>query len=822
MKTYSKLKVEFSIFNAKYVKTISIALLMILAISSLQLKAQTISGKVLSDQNEPLINSNVFLLKETDSSLVKVAITNLEGNFLIESVEAGKYLLSISYIGFETYTKGLLITKTTSDLGNIALKPSSNLLNQVTIVAQKPFVEQKIDRLVINVKNSITSSGSTVLSVLQKSPGITVNQQAGIINMAGKEGVQVMINGKLSYMPAAAIVPMLEGMSSNYVERIELITTPPSKFDAGGNAGYINIVLSENPNKGFNGSYSITAAGFNGSAPAASADFNYRKNKINLYGSYSYSRISQLQYIENYRKVLYENSTKETLVNSLRDPVRNTNNLRIGVDYQLGKKTTIGLLISAYQNLWEMDAFNTSISSFNKLEDSRIAIDNTETNKWKHGMINFNLQHTLKNSGELTFNVDFLKYDNYNPTKYVNKYSKNGTFIKEEYIGSSKKTLIDIFPVQLDYRKKLNSKTDYEMGLKTVISRFSNDVLVEQLIQNVWKPDQEFTANYKLNESVAAAYSSFTINANPKNTIKAGLRYEYTKSNLGSEKQANIVDRKYGYLFPTTYWSHKINDSKTINMSYNRRINRPTFNDLAPFLIFSDPNTFVSGNSALQPAIANNASVSYALKMYNFSLNYSHENYTIGGFQFKIDPVNNKQYNTAENLKFTESLFTTFAIPMKFTNWWNSQLNINSSWSHAVADFIKPETSIKIFNYNLSGFHNFTLSKNINMELSGFYQSKGLFGIAVLKPFGQLNFGTQFKFPKSNSNLKLGVDDIFSTMKFKFENNSDILGYQAYINLNMQRRLFKITFSQNLGNKKLKEKRNRNTASDAERQRVSN
>ena len=795
---------------------------LIFAFITIQLKAQTISGKVLSDQNEPLINSNVFLLNETDSSLVKVAITNLEGIFLMESVETGKYVLSISYIGFETYTKGLFITKTNSDLGSIALKPSSNLLDQVTVVARKPFAEQKIDRLVINVKNSITSSGSTVLAILQKSPGITVNQQAGIINMAGKEGVQVMINGKLSYMPAAAIVPMLEGMSSNNVERIELITTPPSKFDAGGNAGYINIVLSENPNKGFNGSYSLTAAGFNGSAPSANADFNYRKNKINLYGSYSYSRIAQLQYIQNYRNILYENTSKATVINSRRDPVRSINNLRIGVDYQLGKKTTIGLLISAYENLWKMSAFNTSILSVNKKEDSRITIDNKNINSWKHGMINFNIQHTLKYNGDLNFNMDFLKYDNYNPSKFVNKYSKNGTFIKEEYIGSSKKTLIDIFPIQLDYSKKLNTKTAFEIGVKTVISRFSNDVLVEQLIQNVWKPDQEFTANYKLIENVAAAYTSFTINANPKNTIKAGLRYEYTKSNLGSDKQANIVDRKYGYLFPTMYWSHKINESKTINMSYNRRINRPAFNDLAPFLTFADPNTFISGNSALQPAIANNASVSYALKMYNFSLNYSHENFTIGAFQFKIDPVTNKQYNTAENLKFTESLFATFAIPMKFTNWWKSQLNINSSWIHAVADYIKPETSIKIFNYNLSGFHNFTLSKNINMELSGFYQSKGLFGIAVLKPLGQLNFGTQFKFPKSNSNLKLGVDDIFSTMKYNFENNSDILGYQAYMNLNMQRRLFKITFSQNLGNKKLKEKRNRNTASDAERKRVSN
>lgn len=781
-----------------------------------------LKGTVLSNNKEPMINSNILLYNAKDSILVKGVITNLNGNFSLENIAIGQYFITASYTGYVDFTRQLEITNSISDLGTIVLTEDASQLNQVTVIGKKPFFEQKIDRMVINVKNSITNAGSNVLEILQKSPGIIVNKQAGSINMSGKDGVQVMLNGKMTYMPANAIIAMLEGMGSNNVEKIELITTPPSRFDAGGNAGYINIVLSKTADEGFNGSYSLTAAAFNGTAPAATFDFNYRKKAINFYGGYSFSRLAQLQYISSNRQIFQETKTTETNINSRRVPSQLNHGLRLGFDYQLTKRTTLGVLASGYNNKWSMEANNTSTTAINSTDNMQIAIKNDETNQWKHGMINFNIQHILKSGAELNLNVDYLRYDNYNPTQYVNSYLFGSQIGTIDNLKSSKKTIIDLLPIQLDFSKKLGEKTSFEMGAKTVFSKFNNNVLVEKLTGNIWNPDQEFTANYHLKEQIAAAYSSVTINASAKNTLKAGLRYEYTMSNLGSEKEANIVDRKYGYFFPTTYFSHKFNENNNINFSFNKRINRPTFNNLAPFLIFTDPNTFISGNAALQPALAKNFGVNYTLKRVNFSINYTHEDFTIGGFQLKIDKENNKQYNTAENLKYTKTLNSTITIPTKISNWWNSQISLNSSWNHAVADYLTPAVSIKLFTYNLSGFQSFTLSKNLSMELSGFYQSKGLYGISVMKAYGMVNFGTQIKFPKSNSNLKFGVNDIFSTMKFNFENNSDVLGYQAAMNLNMQRRIFKVTFSQNFGNNLLKSKRNRGTASDAERQRVSN
>src|SRR6185295_13060638 len=156
------------------------------------------------------------------------------------------------------------------DLQNIQLEEEVVDLQQVNLQSRRPLIEQKIDRLVINVKNSITSAGSTALDVLERSPGVIVNRQANSISMSGKEGVMVMINGKISYMPVTALIDMLAGMNAGNIDRIELITTPPSSLDAQGNAGYINIVLSNNPDFGINGSFSATMGYGEGANPLAS------------------------------------------------------------------------------------------------------------------------------------------------------------------------------------------------------------------------------------------------------------------------------------------------------------------------------------------------------------------------------------------------------------------------------------------------------------------------------------------------------------------------------------------------------------------------
>ena len=790
------------------------------------LQAQnTIKGKIVSADKKALSDANVLLLSSIDSTLIKGEITNNAGEFFFQNIKDGEYLISCSYAGFETLFLPQIKTSQSSlfDLGLILLKTEPAKLDAVTVTAKKPLFEQKIDRMIINVRNSITSAGSTVLDVLQKSPGVIVNKQGGTIAMNGKNGVNVMINGKINYMPADALVQMLNGMSANSVERIELITTPPAKYDASGNAGFINIVLIDNPDIGFNGSYSITMAAFRGTAPAANIDFNYRTKKGNLYSSYSFIRQENTitPIIEGERKVIYQGKTTETSTRSDRFPVQRNHNFRLGYDHKLSKKTTLGLLTAAYDTKWTMDAINNTTIKVNNALDTIIGVNNGEINQWKHWMGNINLQHIINNGEEITFNADYLYYDDNNPNNYFNQYyNSNNKLIRSSNTRSLKNTVINILPIQFDYKKKINAKANLETGIKKVISKFTNDVSVDELIQNSWKSDSSLTALYFLKENISAAYASVNITATEKTSIKAGLRYEYITSNLGTTTQKNIVDRKYGKLFPTFYMSHKLDDNNSVNFSYNRRINRPAFTDLAPFTIFLDPYTYITGNSALQPSIADAIKIDYLLKRFVFSLSYTYDFNTIGEYQTEIDVISNRQVITAKNLKSTQTINASISLPVTINKWWSSQVNLNSTWQKINTDYKLKPISLMNFNYNISGFQNFTLPNNFGIELSGFYQSEALFGVSLSKPFGQLNAGLQKKFIKSNSSLKLGVDDMFSTMNFKSSFDLPQENFYTFNRFQVSRRIFKLTYSKNFGNKMLKAKRARITASEEERLRI--
>jgi hypothetical protein len=782
-----------------------------------------VSGFVYSPGMKPMANANILLLNEKDSTLVKGSTSTGSGFFSIEKIKAGNYLALISSAGFKDYYHNNILVNTEAvNLGNIMLEQESKVLNDVVVTGKKPLFEQKIDRMVINVKSSITSTGGTVLEVLEKSPGVTVNRSSGSIVMNGKDGVQVMINGKMNYMPVDAILQMLNGMNASTVEKIELITNPPAKYDAAGNAGYINIVLSQNPNQGFNGSLDLSMGVGNGTNPKASTNFNYRKERFNLYGDYSYSRLAQLQNGTFYRSVKENGSINEINTETNRDPYQRNHNARIGIDYIAGKKTIIGALVGGYNNKWEMDAVNHSQYSKNNMVDTQIVINNHEINHWKHYMGNANLQHTVKEGEVLSMNVDYLHYGNENPTDYINSYyNASNSHLSDENTFSGKITNINIWVTQFDYEKKVSSKTNIQMGAKGAFSKFTNDVLVKKMDLGVWVADPNFSANYHLTENIGAAYISIDQSLSAKTSIKGGLRYEYTYSNLGSEKQADIVDRKYGKLFPTFYISHKLNEKNGLNFSYSRRINRPSFNNLAPFLIFVDPKTFISGNAALQPAITDGVKLGFNTGKLFMSASYSYISNAIANFQVEVDTNSNNQTITAANIKKTQMVNYSISLPVSITKWWFSQINLDGNWQQMKTDSKNGPIDVSQVFFGISGAQNFKLPKKFAIELSGFYQSKSLsafFGASTLKPLGKLNIALQKKF--NTSALTLGVDDIFSSFIFRTEFSGPNDNFYTKGDLQISQRMFKLSYSLNFGSKILKDKRARITASEEERSRV--
>ncbi|MEO8403263.1 MAG: outer membrane beta-barrel protein [Chitinophagaceae bacterium] len=787
--------------------------------------AQTnIQGTVLNEKGQPLMDVNVLLLRATDSALVKGIVSGKTGAYTFNNITSGNYLLSFTFVGHKKTFSPLSIAAGNKDditIGEIKLPEEIGELAKVTVSAKKPLFEQKTDRLVINVQNSITSTGSTALDVLERSPGVTVDRQNSILSMGGKEGVVVMINGKENHLPMTAVVQMLAGMNSANIDKIELITTPPANFNAEGNAGIINIVLINNNSFGTNGSFAATLGASKNKLATFALNFNHRQRKMNLYGDFSFLFNKLQQAFSSYRKFNLAGQTKETYAPGNRDVTVKNFSGRLGIDLQVSKKTVIGAMVAGYNNNWSMNAISQTSFLTDQQVDTLIYGSNDEVNRWKSISVNLNMQHTIRKGEQWSINADYLNYNDKNPDDYFySYYDGSGNFVFDQQLLTRKITPISFWVGSSDYSKKINKNLDLQTGIKFTSSGFTNDILIARLLQHTWVTDESLSAKYDLKENISAAYISLTANPTKKVSMKFGLRYEYTTSNLGTPDVKNIIDRHYGKLFPSFFISGKIHDNSSINFSYSRRITRPSFNELAPFTIFFDPNSVTTGNPALQPSISDALMTSYSYKNYIFSLNYSYEAGAIVRFQPKIDPATNRQINAPENLKYLKTLALTVSVPLSLAPWWSMQTNLIGRLEQSNSSYKGASVTLNQKSFRFTSTQSIKLFKNLSMDISGFYQSSQLSGRAIIQPRASLDCGLQTKTEHGKGKLSVSVTDIFSSNIFKAYTDIPEQDLLARRMIKFDQRIFKLTYSRSFGNSKLENNRNRQDNSAEERKRV--
>lgn len=782
-----------------------------------------IQGTVMDLNSHPITGATVLLLHPSDSSLVKGTVTNNAGIYSFENIAAGDYFTSFSHTGFLPQYSALFRVAADAknvDNGIVKLEASAATLTDVTVTANRSLYEQKPDRLTINVANSITAAGNTALQILERSPGVSVNRQANTISMLGKEGVRVMINGKLNYMPLASVLQLLEGMSAGNIDRIELITTPPANFDAEGNAGYINIVLKQNDNLGTNGSFSATLGYGSGWVTQASLNFNHRTEKLNIYGDFSYARVKSLFPNTSYSRISNKGNIYETYTDGDRKDTTRTHNIRLGLDYKVARRTTIGILLTGNGRWFRQSERNTNTFKLNGYLDTTAIYANSELNNWQDYGINLNLQQQFKKDDNLSINAYYLHYKNNQPVNYFGQYyDKAGNFTYDETTRNGKQTPLNFWIGAVDYSTKLSEKVNLEAGVKGTLADFTNDIRFEKLTLGNWVKDASLSSTYMLKENYSAAYASLNITASEKTSLKGGLRYEYTNSNLGTATEKNIVDRHYGRLFPTVFISHKLNEKNTINLSYSSRITRPSFNDLAPFTYYISRNSLLTGNAALQPAISHAVSVGYTFKKYFLQASFTKEYNSIAFFQPRVDSVANKTVSKPENLDNQKLVTLVLSIPVTVTSWWNMQYNITGIWQQINAVYEKAPVRMGQGMISINMSQSFTLPANFSMELSGFYNSRSLNGIMILKPMGSLDFGLRKKLG-ARDNINLSVSNLFNSMDLRMSTHLPEKNLVGDAHLRFSWRTFKLTYTRSFGKQKLKASRDRTTGAEDEKGRV--
>lgn len=782
-----------------------------------------IQGSVRDADDRPVGFANVLLLNQKDSTVATGVMATEEGTYSITNFKAGKYMIGVSLIGYKSaYSEPFTIKSSNDHRHNkpVYMDADSKQIEDVSVVAKKPIYELQIDRMVVNVENSITSSGNTALEVLEKSPGVIVDRQNNSISLAGKSGVMIILDGKQTRMPLEAAMQMLDGMNADNVKKIELITTPPARFEAEGNAGIINVVLKKHEDFGTNGSFSLGAGVAKREKMNASLNLNHHQDKVNFYGTYNVDYNNLFHQLDSYRRYVLSEQVNETEATSKRDAIVMFQNIRMGFDYTISSKTTFSVLTNGYIRNWDMDAVNNILYLEDGIMSKSSTMDNSEINKWFHGMGNVNLRHYFEEEETLDINFDYLNYFNDNPSEYNSLIVDKNDETTTEIIEIEKETPIDILVGALDYSNRVNEDFKIEAGAKITYTLFKNDVGVKYLDAGGWVYDPELTNKYSMDENIMALYTSVSYKFGPGISVMAGVRYEYMNSVLDSETEKGIVDLHYGEFFPTFFFSQKLNDKNTIQTSYSRRINRPTFNQLAPFLILITPESFVSGNVNLLPAFSNVYKIEYQYKSAMLSAAFTDTKDGISRFAPTNSQNGNKQYFFSRNIDKSQTFSVTLGVPVTVTTWWKMQNNLIWNWQKVATKYDGTDYNMEQNSYQFTSNQSFTFSKRFSGEVSGFYNSKSIWGIYESKAFGRLDVGVQWKLKNENSRFNLNVNDVFKTRIYRSIASVPELNIYNRWRLDFEPRVLRLTFTHNFGNEAVKVKK-RKTASEEEQNRVS-
>ena len=541
-------------------------------VSHAQIKNGKISGTVIDGSTKTIESATITLLRAKDSSVAKMSVADKTGKFVFDGVEEGAYMVSITAIG---HTKGFSetvdITAAKSDviLKTIELVPVAKSLGGVTVAAKKPLIEQKIDRTVVNVEAAVTNVGTSALEVLEKSPGISVDKD-GNISLKGKQGVQVYIDGRPTYLGGTDLANYLRSLSSNQLDQIEIMTNPPAKYDAAGNSGIINIKTKKTKQFGYSGSISSTYSQGRYPKVNESFNFNYRKNKINFFTTLGYNNRKNFQNLDIKRKFI-EATTKE--IKSHFDQLSRIKesgksyNAKLGLDYFVTNKTTVGVVFTGFYNPGTFgNSSDVLIYDPNRILQSRTLANTSNERKWKNFSTNLNFRHVFDSTGkELTVDADYLTYNSANSQNLVNAYfGTNGMpTIKPDTLLGDLPQDINIYTAKMDYTHPLKKGAKFEAGIKTSFVKTDNNAVYDSVNYGVKVRDIGRSNHFIYDENVNAAYVNYSRPISKKIFGQFGIRVENTNAKGNQVTTGVKFKRNYTQIFPTAFLQYTANEKNS-------------------------------------------------------------------------------------------------------------------------------------------------------------------------------------------------------------------------------------------------------------------
>ncbi len=757
-------------------------LLVVLCFASLNSFAQKGEGNIsglITSNGEPKELASISLIGVSDTSVLKMGVTDKSGQFELRSIPFGTYRIVISAVGFEkTITRAFDLTATQPKytIEKLDLKLAPKTLQNVTVSSKKQMIEQTLDKTIINIDASPTNAGLTALEVLEKSPGISVDKD-GNISLKGKAGVMVMMDGKPTYLSAGDLTNLLKNMPASQLEQIEIMTNPPAKYDAAGNSGIINIRTKRSKTQGFNGSINLGAgAGFYPKTNNSLA-LNYRTGKFNIFTNYSHS------WNKGYQNLNLKRVFPDTLfdqVSKMNSDFQN-HNYKIGADFFASKKTTFGVVYTGFNNPGSMTNNNTTL----KKDKSSNILSRTETlsktnESWSNKALNLNMRHVFDSTGkEITADVDYLGYTSKNQQNFSTYFfdKSGGKSQVDEFLSGKLPSDIKIYSAKVDYSQSLKGKAKLEAGIKSSYVETDNNAQYATLVNDSWETDMGRSNHFVYKENINAAYVNTSKEFNKKWSGQLGLRLENTNAKGNQVTTGEIFNRNYTQLFPTAYVGYKHNDKNQFSLSYGRRIERPDYQDMNPFFYFLDKYTYQVGNPYLRPQFSHNIELSHSWNsILNSSISYSKTNDIMQQVLEQIDSISTS-FVKRSNIASQKNLSLSVSANIPVTKWWRANIYTNVFRNHfkGVVNNGPIDVSGTTGMANLS--NSFTFKNGWGAELSGFYRTRSIEGTLVANDMGAVNVGFSKQILKKKGSLRLNIRDVFYTQQFS--------GYSKYQNIDV-------------------------------------
>lgn len=799
--------------------------ILILAVFLTQAQS-TIKGTLKDDNGDAVPFANVALYSANDSNLVKVETSSDNGSFQISNIKAGNYFLKATFVGLPNLVVPTINLKENEnkDLGFLTFKAQAEELAAFTVVEERVMVEVKPGRTIFNVEGTINSTGSDAISLLRKAPAVTVDQNDNI-NVLGRSGVLVYIDGKQLPLSGEDLSNYLKNLPADQIDKIEIITNPGAKYDANGNAGILDIRLKKDKSIGANGTLSATLTQGELTRYNVNASGNYRNKKMNVFGTIGFNKNSNFHNIlaESYQNGVFKDEINNNQNNS------NVGNFRIGTDFFLHQNHTVGFLVSGRDVDGDEDVFNEIKIANQNTEsniDSVLLAESSADNTQKQNTYNLNYRFYNKKGQSLNLDLDYGTYKNTNQRNQPNIYKNTEDSVLSEALSTfDTPRNIDIYTGKLDYERTIGKA---KVGIGTKYSRVetSNTFEVSDEVNNVSTINNSLSNLFNYDENVYAGYVSLSRPLGKKWNAQAGLRAEQTET-VGTltaydpNLQAAPIDSNYLSWFPNAGLTYQISKMNSLALNYGRRINRPDYNVLNPFRTQRSELSIERGNPFLKPEIVNNFELGYTLAYkYNFKIAYSRTDDKITRLIGPDDVDLKASFISWDNLATESVISFNASLPVTIVKkWWDAFFNLSANRIDNQADYGNGVVvDIQNFGYTIYQQHTFKLIKGFKAEISGYYSGPGVWG-GVFKYDANWSVGAGISKDFFDNKLKarLNASNIFNQVGWK--GSSEFNGLKSFGNGRFDNQFISLSLSYNFGNQKLKS-RKRKTGLESESKRV--